>query len=223
MTEEYIWLSYPLAIDGPRPPAIPAPKLESLYSIEKDKVKVQILTAPSHIGTHIDAPGHVFEDGLTLLDFAPEEFIFSKPVVAELSADDGHIVTKKELEPLLPQITEADIALIRFGYSKIRHKDPERFTSQCPGFGVDAAKLLKTACPNLKGLGVDVPSVLCIAHLEETMPVHNILLEGKNSKFLVIEEMKLDEDLPKLCEVRLQPWLVSGMDSAPCSIVGLVD
>ena len=32
----YVWLSYPLAIDGPRPPAIPAPELTDLYTVARD-------------------------------------------------------------------------------------------------------------------------------------------------------------------------------------------
>ena len=63
-------------------------------------------------------------------------------------------------------------------------------------------------CPDLKAVGMDVPSLACIKYLEETMKSHNILLSGKNRKFIVIEDMNLEPDLAGLCEVRLNPWLV---------------
>ena len=53
------------------------------------------------------------------------------------------------------------------------------------------------------------------------MRAHNILLEGEGGRFIVIEEMDLDKDLTGLLEVRVSPWLVRGMDSAPCTIVGV--
>ena len=54
------------------------------------------------------------------------------------------------------------------------------------------------------------------------MSAHNELLGGPGRRFLIVEEMDLDHDLAGLAEVRLQPWLVAGMDSGPCSIVGVM-
>lgn len=71
-------------------------------------------------------------------------------------------------------------------------------------------------------MGMDVPSVACIAYLDETMACHNELLGGEGRRFLIIEDMKLDQDLAGQCEVRMSPWLVQGMDSGPCSIVGVL-
>jgi len=46
--QRYVWLSYPLAIDGPRPPAIPAPELSALYTVARDGASVQILRVANH-------------------------------------------------------------------------------------------------------------------------------------------------------------------------------
>jgi hypothetical protein len=48
------------------------------------------------------------------------------------------------------------------------------------------------------------------------------LLGGAGRRFLIVEDMDLDHDLKGLVEVRLNPWLVRGMDSGPCSIVGVL-
>jgi kynurenine formamidase len=218
-----IWLSHRLDVNGPRPPAIPAPSLEPLYTIEKDQASVQILRVASHTGTHVDTPAHVIPDGLTLDDYSPEEFMFSRPAVVDLPLPPKAIVQAKDIDPLLNSARGADVLLVRFNYGAIREFDPDLFAADSPGFGVEACRLLRERCPELRCLGLDVQSLACIAHLDETMAAHNELLGGRGSKFLVIEDMDLRGDLDGLREVRVNPWLVHGMDSGPCSVVGILD
>jgi arylformamidase len=218
----FTWLSFPLGMNDPRPPAIPPPDLSPLYTIEKDGANVQILRAANHTGTHVDAPRHVIADGLRITDFSPEEFLFPHPVVVDLPLGDGTIVTPEHLELLTEKILPADLALFRFGYGAARRKEPARFSTRCPGFGIEGARWLRERFPRLRAIGMDVPSLACIASLEETMASHHELLGGSGRRFLVIEDMHLDQDLSDLREVRLNPWLVEGMDSGPCSVVGLL-
>jgi hypothetical protein len=79
MSGRWIWLSFPLNVEGPRPPAIPAPSLTPLMTIARDGAAVQTLCLASHTGTHLDAPRHVVEGGLSIGDFRPEEMVFSRP------------------------------------------------------------------------------------------------------------------------------------------------
>jgi kynurenine formamidase len=217
-----IWLSFPLDVNDPRPPAIPAPTLRPLYTIERDKATVQVLTVASHTGTHVDAPAHVIEGGLSLADFAPEEFIFTRPVVLDLPLGEKAVVTPEHLAPLGRKLREADLALFRFGCGPMRREQPGRFVDHCPGFGVAAGRWLRDL-PALRAIGMDVPSVACIARLEETMVCHNELLGSKGRRFLIVEDMNLEADLSRLREVRLNPWLVRDMDSGPCSALGILD
>ena len=216
------WLSYPLGMNDPRPPAIPAPALTNLYTVDADGAAVQIIRVASHTGTHVDAPAHVVEYAVEITEYSPKEFVFTKPIIIDLRMPDAGIVQPLDLEPFLEVLLHADIALFRFGYGGIRRDDPERFGLRSPGFGVESARWLRDNLPNLHAIGMDVPSLACIAHLDETMSAHNVLLEGEGCRFLVIEDMKLDDDLVDLVEVRISPWLVTGMDSGPCSVVGTI-
>lgn len=218
-----IWLSFPLGIEDPRPPAIPAPELTPLYTVEKDGANVQTLRVANHTGTHVDAPRHVIADGHCLTDYAPEEFVFTRPVVVELPLADAAIVLPEHLAPLWERLQGADLALFRFGYGAVRRNAPARYSTRCPGFGVAGARWLHENAPTLRAIGIDVPSVACIASLEETMAAHHELLGGAGCRFLIIEDMNLEHDLSGLREVRMNPWLVRGMDSGPCSIVGLLE
>ncbi len=218
-----MWLSFPSCLTGRRPPAIPSPSLTALYTIERDKACVHILQVASHTGTHLDAPRHVIEDGLTLHDFRPEEFTFDRPAVVDIPLGDREIVMPTHLKGHARALAEADLALIRFGYGQRRRNDPQGFNTECPGFGLESAAWLRERCPQLRALGLDVPSLACIAHLDKTMASHNRLLEGAGRRFLVIEDMDLDKDLSGLTKVRVQPWLVLGMDSGPCNAIGIID
>jgi hypothetical protein len=70
---------------------------------------------------------------------------------------------------------------------------------------------------------MDTISFACIAHLEEGMEAHRVLLSPPGSRFLLLEDMNLNFDLSPLRELWIMPWLVEGIDSAPCTIVGLLD
>jgi kynurenine formamidase len=212
-----------LAIDGPRPPAIPAPELSDFFTVAKDGASVQILKLASHTGTHLDTPCHVIEGGVQITEYSPQELIFTQPVVVDLELSDTEIVQRQHLEPHAQALQQADMAIFRFGYGQIRKNDPQRFSSQCPGFGIESARWLRQTCPQLRAMGMDVPSVATIAHIESTMKAHNVLLEGQGRRLLIIEEMNIDRDLTALREVRINPWLVQGMDSGPCSIVGILE
>jgi kynurenine formamidase len=122
MDGRWIWLSFPLDVHGPRPPAIPAPSLKPLMTIAKDGAAVQTLRLASHTGTHLDAPLHVAENGLAVGDFQPDEFVFTRPVVVDLASPERAVVMPAQLEPHRARLRGADIALFRFGYGPLRRE-----------------------------------------------------------------------------------------------------
>ncbi len=215
-----IWLSHELDVQGPRPPAIPAPELTELYSIAADGARVQILHLANHFGTHLDAPAHVIDGGLAINDFTSEELVYHRPVVIDLPHADDAIVGVAEIAPQIKRLQQADLALIRFGRAGQRADNPTAFSMHCPGFGKEGARFLRAQCPELRAIGMDVPSIACISHLADTMCSHHELLGGQGRRFLIIEDMHLDHQLDQLVEVRICPWKVRNMDSGPCTVIG---
>jgi arylformamidase len=217
----YFWLSYSLQINGPRPPAIPASSLKDFMTIKADGANVQELTVFNHTGTHLDTAAHVIENGVSITAFTPVDLIFKDVALISLSLPEDTIVTKNHLIPYESVLKNCDMAVFRFGVCPFRTTDPQRFCLHSPGFGVDAANYLK-AFVHLRCIGIDAPSFATIAHLEETMVSHNIFLEGNANKRIIIEEMCLEEEQKNIDEIRINPWLVEGMNSGPCSIVGII-
>jgi len=216
-------LGYPLSVDSPNPPAIPPMVISPLYRLTSgDAANVSILRLANHTGTHVDAPAHVIEDGLKITDFKAEELLFDHPLVVDLPLGDGVVVEPRHLQHAVSVAVEADLLLIRFGYGQVRKTEPVRYSCKCPGFGTAAAEFILQNLPGLRALGMDVPSLSCIEHLEETMAAHNILLGGRGRRFLVIEDMNLEHDLVSLERVWVAPWFVAEIDSAPCTVLGWV-
>ncbi len=216
-------LSYTMRADDPLPPAIPPLGVAPMMSLaDGDDANVYILTLANHAGTHVDAPRHVEAAGLPITLFAPHEFHFTRPAVVDLPLPDGAIVGPDDLAPHAAAIAGADILLLRFGYGPVRSGEPARYRDGCPGFGVEGAAYLRAHVPDLRAVGMDVPSFSCIRHLDETMRAHNVVLGGEGRRFLIVEDMDLDQDLGGLAEVWLAPLLVDGTDSAPCTVFGVV-
>lgn len=220
MALEYLSLGFPIASHDPNPPAIPPPEITQLYTIAADGANVYILKIALHSGTHVDAPAHVVDGGVRITEFSLAELVFTCPVVVDLELEDAQIVTPEHLRLVVERGKEADLLLLRFGYGPARRDEPERYRERCPGLGVPGAEYLRANLPRLHALGMDVPSLACIAHLEKTMPAHNVLLGGKGRRFLVIEDMNLEQDLSGLERVILAPWQVAGVDSTPCTVIG---
>ncbi|MDO4308353.1 MAG: cyclase family protein [Eubacteriales bacterium] len=214
------WLSYPLSMTAPRPPAIPAPELTEFMSIKETGSNVQYLKCYNHTGTHLDTAAHVLEEGIGITEFRPEELVYERVRVLDLSGiEDDTVIDKEYLVPYLENGDSGEALIIRFGVENIRKEEPERFSQHCPGFCPEAAGYIHEKMPNLRMIGTDVPSIACIAHLNTTMEAHHEFFNRANTeKFLIIEEMKLYTGLTNIRRLVVSPWLVEGMNSGPCVI-----
>ena len=214
------WLSYPMSQAAPRPPAIPGPRLTEFMSIQDAGANVMFLQAYNHTGSHLDTSGHVFEDGSSICDFSPRDLIYSSILALDMTGlPDDTVMMPERLQPFLEQGSDAEALIVRFGAEDRRKNDPARFSNHCPGFGREAAAYIHSRMPRLRMIGVDVPSIACIAHLDETMAAHNeFFARAQTDKFLIIEEMKLDEKLDGILRLIVSPWLFEGMNSGPCVV-----
>lgn len=216
----YVFLGFPQQMDAPSPPAIPTIELSPFLTIDEDGANVTMMNLTSHTGTHMDAPFHVIERGLRLTDLEPGDFVFESPVVIDLPLEDMQVVQPEDLEQFVQVGQKADLLLVRFGYGPVRRANPDHYSIKSPGFGVASAEYLRQRFPRLRGLGMDVPSLSCIEYLDETMAAHHVLLEGEGRRFIIIEDMNLEQDLTRLTKVIVAPLMVEGLDGAPVNVIG---
>lgn len=218
----YVELSHRLSVDVPLPPGVPRMQVRHHYSIERGDVSnFFVLQLSNHSGTHIDAPWHFVATGLRICDFRLEEFIFERPLCIDVAMDDGQLLEPAHFEPHAERLVDADLLLVRTGYTRVRRESPERYTLQCPGMSVDGASFLAGHFPRLRAIGLDTISLASMQHLDEGLEAHRILLRGEGRRFLIIEDMNLDCDLSRLNQVIALPLFIEGMDSSFCTVIGV--
>ncbi len=220
----YVELSHRLSVNTPLPIGVPPVNITQHSSIDRgDGSNLFVLHFSNHTGTHIDAPWHFVPSGLRITDFALEEFVFNRPLCLDVPLGGGQMFEAKHLWPHAGRIGECDLLLLRTGYTRMRRSDPERYALFSPGMSAEGAGYLAENFPQLKALGLDTISLAAMQHLEEGLEAHRILLRGERRRFLIIEDMNLDGDLSHLRQVMAVPLFVEGVDSAPCTVMGVVE
>jgi arylformamidase len=170
----------------------------------------------NHCGSHIDMPGHMKLDGKNIADYDIDNFVFNRPLVAEVPLGDDECVEKFHLEAVSAKLAECDLLLIRSGYSQYR-TDLKRYAVHTPGFSVEAAEYVVKNFPNVKAVGVDFLSFESISDTSHEFQAHKALLE--NGVF-IIEDLCLDSlhSRQKLHRVFVVPLFVEEVDSFPVTV-----
>ena len=188
----YLELSHRLSSRTPLPPGVPPYEFHHHASMKRGDVSnLFMLHFSNHTGTHIDAPWHFVDSGIPISDFRLDEFVFERPACIDLAFQDGELIEIAHFAAHAELIRQADLLLIRTGYSKVRKEDPERYTWQSPGVSTRAATYLVENFPQLLAIGLDTVSLACMQHLDDGLEAHRILLRGDGRRFLIIEDMNL--------------------------------
>jgi arylformamidase len=170
-----------------------------------DSANVSELSLGSHTGTHVDAPDHFLDNGVTV-EQMPVEYLLGQAYVAEF-AGDSHI-TAADLEAAgIPAGTTRLLAKTANG----RFWDDDKFHPEFIGFAEDAGEWL--AAHGFVLVGIDYMSIERFR--SPTHAVHRALL----SKAIVILE-GLDLRAVEAGEYFLvcAPLCVVGADGAPARV-----
>ena len=148
------------------------PDIKNLFTIKKDGFNVTSLGLSSHLGTHIDVPLHMIENGKSICDLPIESF-FGK----------GKCISFNELQNInfiKNEIKNIDFLLVYTGWDKFWNE--ENYFKNYPVIPDEI--ISKIADSNLKGIGID-----CISpdsYNSQNMEKHKKLL-GNNK--IIIENL----------------------------------
>jgi kynurenine formamidase len=173
----------------------------------------------NHCGTHLDAPRHVYDDGPSLADFAPDELIFRYPHVVSIPAAPEELITSARLQAALEPLGEWDFLAIRTGFERHRLADPDRYAMENPGLAPEATRWLLKHVPNVRCLGLDTISLAAGGSGLTGWQAHRAWLDPQQGRRLVLEGLVLAEDLPELKWVWAVPLEVEGIDSNWCTVL----
>ncbi|XP_061368886.1 cyclase-like protein 2 [Gastrolobium bilobum] len=172
---------------------------------------------PAHTGTHVDAPGHVFDhyfdagfdvdsldlhvlNGPALLVDVPRDTNITAEVMKSLSIPRG-------VKRVLFRTLNTDRRLM--------------FQKECDtsfvGFTVGGAKWL-VENTDIKLVGIDYLSVASFDHL---MPSHLVFLE--NREIIIVEALKLDDVPAGVYSVHCLPPRLAGAEGSPIRCILIKD
>jgi len=161
-------ISVPIHPQMPVWPGDPGVKIEQASSIEAgDNANVSRLSFGAHTGTHVDAPYHFVQDGVTLGRVPLDVFVGQAEVIEIL---DVPLITAADLKKAgtHPQTSRL---LIKTVNSEIWKRGENRFQEDFVALSQDAAQYLVDR--GIQLVGIDY---LSIAPFKQSRPTHEIFL-----------------------------------------------
>jgi arylformamidase len=196
----HIDLSVPVNEQTPVYPGDPATKIEPAGVLAEDGYNDHYISLGTHVGTHIDAPLHMLEDGLSLDKLPVEQFV-GNGILVEVTGNDFEAVKQADIQA-------GDIVLFRTGMSDKYH-DPIYFEDY-PAMSEEVANYLVET--KVKMVGVDT----CSVDNQDGFPIHKILLAGK---VLIIENLtNLNQLVSKDFKVYALPLNLQ-IDGSPARVI----
>lgn len=199
----YVDLSVPLNEQTPIYPGDPATKIRPAGILAKDGYNDHYISIGTHVGTHIDAPLHMLESGLSLDRFSVEQFVGNGRLV-EVTGSDFEVVKQADIQA-------GDIVLFRTGMSDKYHEAV--YFEEYPAMSDEIANYLVSK--KVKMVGVDA----CSVDNKDGFPIHKILLGGN---VLIIENLtNLSQLAGKNFRVYALPINLQ-IDGAPARVIAEV-
>jgi arylformamidase len=173
----------------------------------------------NHIGTHVDVPKHFYENGKTITNLNPEEWIFQKVSLIDITCTSAMLISVENIRMshLKPDV---DFLIIRTSYGQRRNE--ESYWSDYPGIAPDACSYLRESFPTLRGIGFDFISLTSPKFKEEGKAAHRILLDDSTGRFvLIVEDMKIDHLTEAPFILCVSPLLIQDGNGGPATVLAI--
>jgi kynurenine formamidase len=205
--------------------SLPKPEIVQHRSLSKgDSSNQYRITIYNHTGTHIDAPAHFIKDGKKISDCADGFLVFNKPALIDIPKRPGKWVEREDLIGILCS-KNSDCLIIRTGFGRYRRCDIYR--THNPGISPEAIIFIRQNLPKIRCLGIDSISVSGFQDRLRGREAHIAAFKkhaGWGKPLLLIEDLNLEplKGCARLKNVIIAPWMINGIDSAPCTVLAEV-
>jgi len=162
----------------------------------------------AHTGTHIDAPFHFVDDGISI-DQLDLDLLIGEAEVIEIDHDVKMITSSTLAE--LGKVKWPMRILFKTNNSQKKLIENPEFSKDFVSLSVDASEFL--IANGVKLIGIDY---LSIAPFENGDQTHVVLLENE---IIVIEGLNLKEVNPGVYQLIALPIKLQGADGAPARVV----
>lgn len=202
-------ISLPLSPHLPVWPGDPPIVLERIAEMDKGATaNVSHLAGTVHIGTHVDAPDHFLNNGVTV-EQLPLEVFFGPAWVLAVPEDVLHITV--EVLDRLAWPEGATRVLFRTRNSQWWARGDRTFHADYTALTPEAARWL--VARGVRLVGIDY---LSIAPFDDPVPTHRILMEAG---VVIVEGLRLHHVPAGRYVLGCFPLALVGAEGAPCRAV----
>lgn len=188
------------------------PIINQVADIKSDFYMEHKLEFTTHIGTHIDAPGHILEKGEILIDKEVSQYVGSGYVLDVSSVKEITVKELKTIEGL------EHIEFLLFYTSFGESFGTKAYLGTFPVLNEEALSYILEKGVNLKGIGVDCFSV---DTLEPLSLKNHIKILGNG--LIIIENLKgLHELIDKIFILSVLPLKVIKIEGSPVRAIALI-
>jgi kynurenine formamidase len=221
--QKIIDLTHTIAENMPMYPGTDAPTLNVVYNHDKYGFMETHISLCSHTGTHIDAPAHLYANGLTLDKYPIEQFVGKALVIDCRNLEKGETISMQLLEKKGSALYKADFILFLTGHSDLwGHHD---YFVNFPIMSDEVVEWIN--CRKLKGIGIDAPSFdpVTVDNLEQAadeLRNHRAIL--KTNHTILLENLcRLEEIGNELFTLYALPLNTQNADGAPARIIAIIN
>jgi len=194
-------LSQPILENRYKNPAFPHSKKNICMTHEADGWRAEIITAATHVGTHVDAPIHKIKGGKSMEDFPLERFLGEALVVDLFYKEAGEEITREDLMHYETRIKEKDTILLCTGWAyKKKQGKLDEYIYNSPWLGRNACQFL--IAKKVNAVGIDHFSIGGAKPENVDIP-HELLLDAD---ILIFEDLILPEEL-----LEKERWFFMGL------------
>lgn len=217
----WVDLTQPFHADMPHSSGRPSPTVETLSDVETEGVNVQWYGAPTHVGTHVDAPRHFVPGGDTIDEMPVDQFT-GPGVVLDLELDEPREISLGSVEAAAEAaggVQAGDIVLVRTGWGE--HFDDHQTYRRYPWLGASVADWLvdrEIRLLAVDSISPDRPRAMRPDDWDD-YPLHRTLLPAG---IPIAEHLYLEKVAGERLEVFGFPLKLRDGDGAPARFVGRI-
>lgn len=171
----------------------------------------------NHIGTHVDCPAHFVQDGKTITDYTPDDWIFNHCSLIDILCEPGQIINADAIALSKPNY-DCDLLIIRTGFESYRNE--YRYWKKSPVFHKDLGDYFAGNFNNLAAIAFDCISLSSMTDRNMGREAHREIL-GRDIR--IIEDAKLSEITDTLQQVMAYPLILHKADGAQVTMVGVCE
>lgn len=213
--KKIIDLTHTITEDMPVYPGTDQPVLRVMATCDKDGFKETLLTIWSHVGTHMDAPAHLYTSRMTLDSFPAEQFCGSALVIDCTGLKAGQRITMEHIDRVKEKAEQAEFILFHTGWDA--YWGSADYFGDYPYITDEVAEYLIHS--KKKGVGLDVIGIDPIA--DANLSIHRRLLA--ETEIVIIENLtnlgQVGGELFTLCAL---PLKYKDADGAPARAIAIL-